>query len=52
MDVVGTTRTTTFVEQPGPGSWTYRIGASANWLDDFAFGDVYVTSPAVTVTVP
>jgi hypothetical protein len=52
MDAVGATRDTTYVEQPGPGTWTYRIGASANWLNDYAYGDVYVTSPPATVTVP
>jgi hypothetical protein len=52
MDAVGATRVTTYADKPGPGTWTYRIGASANWLDDYAYGDVYVTSPPVTVTVP
>ena len=52
MDAVGATRVTTYVDKPDPGTWTYRIGASANWLDDYAYGDVYVTSPPVTVTVP
>jgi hypothetical protein len=32
--------------------WTYRIGISANWLDDPHFGDVYVFSRPVTVSVP
>jgi hypothetical protein len=52
MDAVGATRVTTYVDRPGRGTWTYRIGASANWLDDYAYGDVYVTSPPTTVTVP
>jgi hypothetical protein len=52
MDAVGATRVSTYVDRPDPGTWTYRIGASANWLDDYAYGDVYVTSPPVTVTVP
>jgi hypothetical protein len=46
------TRTNEFVDRPGAGPWTYRIGVSANWLDDFAYGDVYVLSDDVTVTVP
>ncbi len=37
---------------PGPGTWTYRVGVSANWLDDVRLGDVYVVSDPVTVTVP
>jgi hypothetical protein len=52
MDPVGTTAGTSFVDRPGPGTWTYRIGVSANWLNDFALGDVYFVSRPVTVTVP
>ena len=52
MDPVGTTSGTSFVDRPGPGTWTYRIGVSANWLNDFALGDVYFVSRPVTVTVP
>jgi hypothetical protein len=48
----GVAREPSFVERPGSGTWTYRVGVSANWLDDFAFGDVTVLSPPVTVTVP
>jgi hypothetical protein len=51
-DTVDTTKTTSFVDHPGPGTWTYRIGVSANWLDDPKLGDVYVVSRAVPVTVP
>ncbi len=49
-DEVGVTRATHFVDHPGAGSWTYRIGVAANWLDDFRYGDVYVIGPPVTVT--
>jgi hypothetical protein len=52
MDAVGATRTSTFTDRPPPGTWTYRIGTSANWLNDFAYGDVYVASTPVTVTIP
>jgi hypothetical protein len=52
MDTVGTTKGTSFVDKRGPGRWTYRIGVSANWLDDPTLGDVYVVSRAVTVPVP
>jgi hypothetical protein len=48
---VGTSRTTTFTDRPGKGVWTYRIGETANWLDDPNAGDVYVFSPRVTVSV-
>jgi hypothetical protein len=48
---VGSARATSFVDRPGPGNWTYRIGVSANWLNDQSLGDVYVVSPPLTVTV-
>jgi len=50
-DSVATTRATSFTEHPGTGSWTYRIGVAANWLDDPTLGDIYVVSKPVTVTV-
>jgi hypothetical protein len=52
MDDVGSSRTTTLDDRPGPGTWTYRIGVAANWLDDPKLGDVYVVSAPVHVTVP
>jgi hypothetical protein len=48
---VAVTRVSTFVDRPGAGTWTYRIGVSANWLNDERYGDVYVVSPPVTVSV-
>jgi hypothetical protein len=50
-DSVGTTDTRKFSDRPGPGNWTYRIGVSANWLDDQSLGDVTVLSRPVKVTV-
>lgn len=45
---IATTRRTSFSDHPGPGTWTYRIGVAANWLDDPSLGDIYlVTKPAV-----
>jgi hypothetical protein len=52
MEAPAATRSTSYVDRPGPGVWTYRIGVSANWLDDFQYGDVYVVSDPVTVTLP
>jgi hypothetical protein len=52
MDPVGVARAATFVDRPGAGTWIYRIGVSANWLNDLAYGDVTVLSQPVTVTVP
>jgi hypothetical protein len=46
------TRTTQLVDSPGSGTWSYRVAVSANWLNDDRLGDVYVLSPAVSVTVP
>ncbi len=45
------TRATSFVDRPGRGTWIYRIGIAANWLDDPTLGDVYVVSEPETVTV-
>ena len=52
MDTIASTRAGAYTDNPGPGSWTYRIGTSANWLDNFAYGDVYVISPPAVVAVP
>jgi hypothetical protein len=49
---LGTTRSLTFVDAPPTGGWQYRVGIAANWLNDPAYGDVYVLSSPVTVTVP
>ena len=51
VDAVGTTKETSFVDSPGAGTWTYRIGIAANWLDDPTLGDVYSVSEPVTVMV-
>jgi hypothetical protein len=51
MDEVGSSRTTSFDDRPGPGTWTYRVGVAANWLDDPKLGDVYVVSRPVVVVV-
>jgi hypothetical protein len=47
-----TTRRNFAVDSPGPGTWTYRVGAGANWVDDPEMGDVFLLSNPVTVTVP
>jgi hypothetical protein len=52
MDDVGSVRAPSFDDRPGAGSWSYRIGLAANWLNDTQLGDVYVVSPPVAVTVP
>jgi hypothetical protein len=47
---VATTRATSFTDHPAAGTWTYRIGIAANWVDDPTLGDIYVVSTQVTVT--
>ena len=37
-----TLRRTSAVDRPGPGAWTYRVGAAANWVDDPELGDVFL----------
>jgi hypothetical protein len=51
-DSIGTTKATSFTDTPRPGTWTYRIGVAANWLDDPTLGDVYVVSEPVTLMLP
>jgi hypothetical protein len=48
---IATTRTTSFTDHPGPGTWTYRVGVAANWLNDPTLGDVYVVTKPTNVTV-
>jgi hypothetical protein len=48
---LATTRTTDFVDRPGTGTWTYRVGVSANWLNDTNYGDVYVFSRPLVFTI-
>jgi hypothetical protein len=51
MEEIAASRGTSYVDEPGPGTWSYRIGLSANWLNDFGYGDIYVVSPPITITV-
>jgi hypothetical protein len=41
-----------WVDRPGRGRWTYRLGLEANWLDQPGYGDVFTVGPPVTVRVP
>jgi hypothetical protein len=45
---LGATPQTTFTDTPPAGDWEYRVGVSANWLDDPTLGDVYELSRPVT----
>jgi hypothetical protein len=46
-----TMRTTSTVDRPRPGTYTYRITVAANWLDDPKMGDTFLVSAPTTVTV-
>jgi hypothetical protein len=48
---LGARRNGRFVDHPGRGTRTYRLGVAANWLDDPHYGDVYAVGPPVTVHV-
>lgn len=40
-----------YVDHPGKGRWVYRVALAANWLDDPAYGDVYLVGAPVQVAV-
>ena len=46
------TRAARWVDRPGRGTWTYRLGLAANWLNSPDYGDVFTVGPPVTVRVP
>jgi hypothetical protein len=39
------------VTDPGPGTWTYRVGIAGNWRDDETLGDPFVISTPLNVRV-
>jgi len=49
---VGVTGQGARYDTPGHGVFTYRVGVATNWLDDPAYGDVYLVSEPLTVRVP
>lgn len=49
---IGATRQRSYVDHPGKGSWVYRVALAANWLDDPAYGDVYLVGKPLQVTIP
>jgi hypothetical protein len=44
MTLIGVTRDHSFVDHPPAGAWTYRIGLTANWLNDPSRGDTMLLS--------
>lgn len=51
MEEAGRTTSRLWRELPPKGSWTYRVGIAANWLDDPDEGDILVVSGPLDVTV-
>jgi len=52
MDDLGAHDGGRWVDRPGKGTWTYRLGLAANWLNSPDYGDVYSVGPPVRVDVP
>jgi hypothetical protein len=52
MKDIGEYNSGRFVDRPGHGRWTYRLGLEANWLATPGYGDVFTVGPPVTVRVP
>ena len=49
--VVAAIHGTSFVDHPPAGKWTYRISASASWIDQPDAGNIFVAGTPATVTV-
>jgi hypothetical protein len=49
---VGVSRANRFVDRPDKGAYVYRVALAANWLDDPQYGDPYLVSRPVSVSVP
>jgi hypothetical protein len=49
---IGVTKVARYVDRAPRGHWVYRIVIAANWLDDPQYGDPYLVSRPVSVTVP
>ena len=52
MPEIGTTHRTSFSDRPKAGHWVYRVAVAANWLNNAAYGDPYLVSRPIAVTVP
>jgi hypothetical protein len=51
MPRIAATRTTSFVDRPPPGRWSYRVALAANWQDSPSGGDLLVVSRPATVAL-
>jgi hypothetical protein len=52
MDDLGAHYGGSWVDKPGRGTWVYRLGLAANWLNSPLYGDVYSFGPPVAVRMP
>jgi hypothetical protein len=48
---IGTTHEGRFVDHAPSGKWVYCVAVAANWLNDAHYGDAYLVSRPVTITV-
>jgi hypothetical protein len=51
MDDLGAHRGGRFVDKPGRGRFTYRLGLAANWLNSPLYGDIFSLGPPLAVRV-
>jgi hypothetical protein len=51
MDDLGAHGNGHFFDKPGRGSYTYRLGFAANWLDSPLYGDIFSLGPPLVVRV-
>jgi hypothetical protein len=49
MDHLSTTAARRYIDRPPSGRWTYRVGMTANWVNDTSLGDVMIVSDPVTI---
>jgi hypothetical protein len=51
QEVARTRENRIVVQDPGPGTWTYRLGIAGNWRNDESLGDPFVISRPLNVRV-
>jgi hypothetical protein len=51
MDDLGAQENGRFLDKPGPGTWTYRLGFAANWENSPLYGDIFSFGPPLAVRV-
>ena len=51
MNHLSSTAGLRYTDHPDSGRWTYRVGLTANWLNDTSLGDLLSVSTPVTITV-